>query len=95
MTLRSLALAATLAVLAGHPVVAHANGSSSRSGKCAKVKCVASDACHRAGTCDPATGACSNPVAPDGGSCSDGNACTEKDVCRAGTVWRHVEEERQ
>lgn len=83
MTLRSLVLAATLALLAGHSAVAYAHGSSS--GKCAKVKCVASDACHRAGTCDPATGACSNPVAPDGGSCSDKNGCTEKDVCRAGT----------
>lgn len=84
MTIRSLVLAATLAVLIGYSAVAHAHGSSSPSGKCAKVKCVASDACHLAGTCDPATGACSNPVAPDGGSCSDGNACTEKDVCRAG-----------
>ena len=30
------------------------------------VVCVASDQCHVAGTCDPATGACSNPAAPDG-----------------------------
>ena len=38
--------------------------------------CSASDQCHVAGTCDPATGACSNPNAPDGTPCNDGNACT-------------------
>jgi hypothetical protein len=30
-------------------------------GKCAGVTCTAQDACHDAGTCDPATGLCSNP----------------------------------
>src|SRR5207249_9490765 len=40
------------------------------------VTCTASDQCHDAGTCDPQTGACSNPVKPSGTSCSDGNACT-------------------
>ncbi|HEV3190464.1 MAG TPA: hypothetical protein VGY54_08200, partial [Polyangiaceae bacterium] len=49
------------------------------------VMCVASDACHVAGTCDPATGACSNPAAADGTICNDGNACTQTDTCTAGT----------
>src|SRR5262249_7588301 len=30
------------------------------------VTCRASDQCHAAGVCDPQTGACSNPVVPDG-----------------------------
>jgi hypothetical protein len=34
--------------------------------------CVAIDACHVAVTCDPATGACSNPTAPDGAHCPTG-----------------------
>jgi subtilisin family serine protease len=46
--------------------------------------CAAQDGCHLAGTCDPQTGACSNPVAPDGASCSDGDACTQNDACKAG-----------
>jgi hypothetical protein len=37
-----------------------------------------------AGTCDPATGVCSNPAAPDGTSCTDGDACTQSDTCVAG-----------
>src|SRR2546430_504876 len=44
----------------------------------------ASDQCHLAGTCDHATGACSNPARPDGASCSDGDACTQTDTCQAG-----------
>jgi hypothetical protein len=48
------------------------------------VTCVASDACHVAGTCDPASGACSNPDAPNGTSCNDGNACTQSDTCQSG-----------
>ena len=48
------------------------------------VICVASDACHLAGTCDPGSGLCSNPQAPDGTPCSDGNACTASDVCTSG-----------
>jgi alpha-tubulin suppressor-like RCC1 family protein len=31
--------------------------------------CAASDACHRAGSCDPLTGACSDPAADDGLAC--------------------------
>jgi hypothetical protein len=48
------------------------------------VVCAASDACHTAGTCAPATGVCSNPAAPDGIACSDGNACTQADACASG-----------
>jgi hypothetical protein len=51
---------------------------------CAGVTCTASDQCHVAGTCDPSTGACSNPIAPDGTGCNDGNACTQTDACQAG-----------
>src|SRR5262249_51686819 len=43
--------------------------------------CVPSDQCHDAGTCNPATGSCSNPAKPDGSACSDGNACTRTDGC--------------
>jgi len=49
------------------------------------VTCTASDQCHAAGTCDPATGACSNPAAPDGTSCDDHDVCTQSDSCHAGT----------
>jgi hypothetical protein len=49
------------------------------------VVCSASDACHTAGLCSPATGLCSNPNAPDGTSCSDANACTTFDDCHGGT----------
>jgi cysteine-rich repeat protein len=48
------------------------------------VVCTASDECHAAGVCDPATGACSDPLAADGTSCEDGNLCTEDDTCVAG-----------
>ena len=42
-----------------------------QAGLCAGIQkqCLASDGCHSAGTCDPATGVCSNPLAA-GGSCS-------------------------
>ncbi|HEV8701325.1 MAG TPA: LamG-like jellyroll fold domain-containing protein [Candidatus Polarisedimenticolia bacterium] len=48
------------------------------------VTCTASDQCHNAGTCNPATGVCSNPAKPNGAACSDGNACTQTDTCQAG-----------
>src|SRR5882762_7139917 len=48
------------------------------------VVCTPSDQCHLAGTCDPETGACSNPPAPNGVACNDGNACTRNDACQAG-----------
>jgi hypothetical protein len=49
------------------------------------VVCSASDQCHTAGTCDPASGVCSNPAKGNGTACSDGNACTTTDTCQAGT----------
>jgi len=49
------------------------------------VVCTASDDCHVAGVCDPATGLCSDPDAPDGTDCDDGDACTEFTTCAAGT----------
>jgi len=49
------------------------------------VSCTAQDACHSAGTCDPATGACSSPAKANGTPCSDSNACTRRDTCQAGT----------
>ena len=48
------------------------------------VTCTASDQCHVAGTCDPTSGACSNPPKGDGSTCNDGNACTRTDTCQAG-----------
>jgi len=45
------------------------------------VICTASDACHVAGTCDQATGVCSNPPAPQGTSCADGDACNGVETC--------------
>jgi hypothetical protein len=49
------------------------------------VVCAASDQCHVAGTCDPATGQCSNPAADNGTACNDGHACTQTDICNAGS----------
>ena len=37
------------------------------------VICTASDQCHDAGTCDPGTGACSDPAKADGAACDDGD----------------------
>jgi hypothetical protein len=48
------------------------------------VVCTASDQCHVAGTCDPATGTCSNPAKTDGTPCEDGLFCTTGDTCQAG-----------
>ena len=49
------------------------------------VVCAALDDCHDVGTCDPGTGACSNPEKPDGTACSDGDACSQTDSCVSGT----------
>lgn len=49
---------------------------------CAAVTCTASDTCHTAGSCDPATLACSNPAAPDGSACED--LCVTGGACQAG-----------
>ncbi|WP_163866324.1 MYXO-CTERM sorting domain-containing protein [Myxococcus eversor] len=43
------------------------------------VMCGASDACHAEGSCNPSTGACSNPELEDGSACA-GGAC-ESGVC--------------
>jgi streptogramin lyase len=50
----------------------------------APVVCTAADDCHDPGTCDPATGVCSEPTKPDGTACNDGSACTQTDACQAG-----------
>ncbi len=48
------------------------------------VTCTALDDCHWTGTCDPATGRCSNPTRTDGSPCDDGNGCTTGESCLAG-----------
>jgi hypothetical protein len=48
------------------------------------VTCMPMDQCHDAGTCDSATGACTNPPKADGTACNDNSACTVNDVCTAG-----------
>jgi MYXO-CTERM domain-containing protein len=48
------------------------------------VTCTALDQCHVAGTCNPATGVCSNPSKANGTPCNDGNACTQTDTCQSG-----------
>ena len=51
---------------------------------CASISCTAVDACHLAGECDPGTGVCSSPFAPDGTACDDGDLCTNTDTCQSG-----------
>ncbi len=48
------------------------------------VTCAAQDSCHVAGTCDPTSGVCSNPTAPDGTACSGNNACDRTFACASG-----------
>jgi len=48
------------------------------------VVCTAAGACYDAGTCDPTTGNCSNPMKPNGSSCNDGHSCTSNDTCTNG-----------
>jgi hypothetical protein len=48
------------------------------------ISCAASDQCHL-GVCDPTSGACTNPQAPDGTACNDGNGCTQTDTCLSGS----------
>src|SRR5207237_1134979 len=48
------------------------------------VVCTAADQCHTAGTCNLASGACSNPATLTAPPCDDGNACTRTDTCAAG-----------
>jgi hypothetical protein len=47
------------------------------------VVCTPSDQCHTAGTCNPLTGQCTDPVAPNGTPCDDGNPCTQNDTCES------------
>ncbi|MFN8546077.1 MAG: hypothetical protein U0807_18000 [Candidatus Binatia bacterium] len=54
------------------------------------VTCTAQDQCHDVGTCDPATGVCSNPVAPDNAPCSDGIFCNGADACTNGSCTTHA-----
>ena len=49
------------------------------------VVCMASDQCHVTGMCNPMTGTCSNPNAPNGTPCNDSNVCTTADACQGGT----------
>lgn len=58
-----------------------------QSGLCIGVNpvfCSATDQCHLVGTCNPATGACSNPSKTDGTTCDDGNPATSNDICTFG-----------
>ena len=58
-----------------------------QSGTCegaSPVVCAAKDQCHDAGTCDSATGVCSDPAKADGTGCDDGDACTQTDTCQSG-----------
>src|SRR5262249_27180052 len=50
--------------------------------------CTALDQCHLAGTCNAATGACSNPLKPEGTSCNDDDPCSPVDFCHDdGQCW--------
>ena len=50
--------------------------------KCHGVVCTAKDTCHNAGTCDPTTGACSNPAKPAGTVCrSAAGPCDVAEAC--------------
>lgn len=55
----------------------------------AATPCAPLDACHVAGTCDPATGICSHPTAPDGTSCGGGKVCCEGKCVDTSTDPRH------
>lgn len=48
------------------------------------VVCSPLSDCHLAGVCDPTTGDCSDPIAPNGTPCDDGDACTQTDTCQSG-----------
>jgi MYXO-CTERM domain-containing protein len=48
------------------------------------VVCPMPDQCHNAGTCNPGSGMCSNPIKTNGSVCNDGDACTQSDTCQAG-----------
>lgn len=48
------------------------------------VICPAGNQCREAGTCQSATGLCTNPPRPDGTACDDGEPCSGRDTCLAG-----------
>ena len=48
------------------------------------VACPMQGQCHLAGSCNPQTGACFNPEAPNGSTCDDGDPATTGEVCEAG-----------
>jgi len=48
------------------------------------VICTAEDQCHDPGTCDSASGECSDVHKRDGTTCSDGDDCTDDDACVSG-----------
>jgi len=52
--------------------------------QCAGVVCQAKSQCHRAGTCDAATGQCSEVLMEDDSACDDGDYTTANDICKAG-----------
>lgn len=52
--------------------------------ECYGVVCAPLGTCRAAGACSPTTGACSDPVAPDGTPCADADACTSGETCMSG-----------
>ena len=48
------------------------------------VTCTASDQCHDAGVCIPATGLCTDPAKADGTTCDDSDLCSGISTCQAG-----------
>lgn len=59
-------------------------GETCQEGECipgSEVECTALDQCHDIGTCNPSTGACSNPLKEAGAACDDGQDCTHSDSC--------------
>jgi hypothetical protein len=49
-----------------------------------EFKCPDAPQCQVAGTCNPSTGKCSDPVYQSDIPCDDGNACTQTDKCENG-----------
>lgn len=47
--------------------------------------CTASDSCHLVGSCNPLTGMCTDPQAPDGTACVDSDVCNGTERCMGGT----------
>lgn len=48
------------------------------------ANCTPSDQCHVAGTCNPASGTCTNPPASNGTPCTGTNRCFQTYTCQAG-----------